>query len=164
MPPTDFTTHAETVALFRYGLIADLRDVRPGDRTLDTRLEEKAAREYEIPGSTRRHVAAGTLRDWLHATARQRGLIPADLDVAPATVSPGGFDALKPRPRRDVGRARAAQDGGRHPPAPAFVLAGGQAINASSRSAPSQGANLGSASQAITNDQPVMTPSHSSTT
>lgn len=46
MPLTDCTTHAETVALFRYGLIADLRDVRPGDRSLHARLEEKAAREY----------------------------------------------------------------------------------------------------------------------
>ena len=45
MAPTDFATHAETVALFRYGLIADLRDVRPGDRSLHARLEEKADRE-----------------------------------------------------------------------------------------------------------------------
>jgi len=87
--PTDFTTHADTVALFRYGLIADLRDVRPGDRALHARLEEKADREYDIPGTTRRRVAAGTLREWLYAYRR------------------GGFDALKPRPRRDVGRARA---------------------------------------------------------
>jgi transposase InsO family protein len=87
--PTDFPTHAETVALFRYGLIADLRDVRPGDRSLHTRLDEKAERDYDIPGTTRRHVAPGTLRDWLSAYRR------------------GGFDALKPRPRRDVGRARA---------------------------------------------------------
>jgi putative transposase len=86
---TNATTHAETVALFRYGLIADLRDLRPGDRSLHTRLEEKAAREYDIPGTTRRHVAPGTMRDWLYAYRR------------------GGFDALKPRPRRDVGRARA---------------------------------------------------------
>ncbi len=50
MPPTDFATHAETVALFRYGLIADLRDVRPGDRSLHVRLEEKAERDYDIPG------------------------------------------------------------------------------------------------------------------
>lgn len=35
----DFTTHAETAPLFRYGLIADLRDLRPGDRSLHTRLE-----------------------------------------------------------------------------------------------------------------------------
>ena len=89
MPTPDFATHAETVALFRYGLIADLRDVRPGDRSLHVRLEEKADREYEIPGTTRRRVAAGTLREWLYAYRR------------------GGFDALKPRPRRDVGRARA---------------------------------------------------------
>ena len=86
---TDVTTHAETVALFRYGLIADLRELRPGDRSLHARLEEKAAREYDIPGTTRRHVAPGTLREWLYAYRR------------------GGFDALKPRPRRDVGRARA---------------------------------------------------------
>jgi len=99
MPPaTDFTTHAESVALFRYGLIADLRDLRPGDRALHTHLEDKAAREYEIPGTTRRHVAPGTLRDWLYAYRR------------------GGFDALKPRPRRDLGRARAL------PPAVADAL------------------------------------------
>ena len=87
--PTDFATHADTVALFRYGLIADLREVRPCDRALHARLEEKADREYDIPGTTRRRVAAGTLREWLYAYRR------------------GGFDALKPRPRRDVGRARA---------------------------------------------------------
>lgn len=98
MAPTDFATHAETVALFRYGLIADLRDLRPGDRSLHTRLEEKAEREYEIPGTTRRRVAAGTLRDWLYAYRR------------------GGFEALKPRPRRDVGHARAL------PPAVADAL------------------------------------------
>ena len=86
---TDSNNHAETVALFRYGLIADLRDLSPGDRSLHTRLEEKAALEYDIPGTTRRHVAAGTLRDWLYAYRR------------------GGFEALKPRPRRDVGRNRA---------------------------------------------------------
>jgi len=88
MPPTDFATHAETVALFRYGLIADLRDVRPGDRSLHARLDEKADREYDIPGTTRRRVAPGTLREWLYLYRR------------------GGFDALKPRPRRDLGRAR----------------------------------------------------------
>ena len=79
----------ETVALFRYGLIADLLHLPPGDRSLHARLREKADREYEIPGSARRRVAAETLRDWLYAYRR------------------GGFDALKPRPRRDTGHARA---------------------------------------------------------
>lgn len=86
---TDAATHADAVALFRYGLIADLRELRPGDRSLHVRLHEKADREYEIPGTTRRRVAAETLRDWLYAYRR------------------GGFDALKPRPRRDRGHARA---------------------------------------------------------
>ena len=89
MPVPDPTAHVETVALFRYGLIADLLHLRPGDRSLHTRLREKATRDYEIPGTTRRRVAAETLRDWLYAYRR------------------GGFDGLKPRPRADQGRARA---------------------------------------------------------
>jgi putative transposase len=56
-----------------------------GDRTLTRRLREKAEREYDIPRSARRRVAAETIRDWLYAYRR------------------GGFDALKPRPRRDTG-------------------------------------------------------------
>lgn len=82
-------SQTEAVALFRYGLIADLLHLRPGDRTLHARLREKADREYEIPGTTRRRVAAETLRDWLYAYRR------------------GGFDALRPRPRRDGGHTRA---------------------------------------------------------
>ena len=79
----------EAVALFRYGLIADLLHLPPGHRILHAQLREKADREYEIPGSARRRVAAETLRDWLYAYRR------------------GGFGALKPRPRRDAGHVRA---------------------------------------------------------
>ena len=82
-------SHDEAVALFRYGLIADLLHLPPGHRRLQAQLREKADREYEIPGSSRRRVAAETLRDWLYAYRR------------------GGFDALKPRPRRDTGHVRA---------------------------------------------------------
>lgn len=89
MPPPDPATHADTVALFRYGLIADLLHLPAGDRSLHARLREKATREYDIPGTTRRHVAAETLRDWLYAYRR------------------AGFDGLKPRPRTDQGHARA---------------------------------------------------------
>jgi transposase InsO family protein len=89
MPPPDPATHADTVALFRYGLIADLLHLPVGDRSLHTRLREKAAREYDIPGTTRRRVAAETLRDWLYAYRR------------------AGFDGLKPRLRADHGHARA---------------------------------------------------------
>jgi len=63
MPPPDPTTQADTVALFRYGLIADLLHLPVGDRSLHARLRDKASREYDIPGTTRRRVAAETLRD-----------------------------------------------------------------------------------------------------
>src|SRR5260370_41307640 len=78
----------EAVALFRYGLIADLLHLPPGHRTLHAQLRAKADRDYEIPGSTRRRVAAEPIRDWLYAYRR------------------GGFDALKPRPPRDTGHTR----------------------------------------------------------
>ncbi len=77
------------IALFRYGLIAELVHRREGERGLYALLHEKAARVYEIPGSRRTRVAVETLRDWLSAYRR------------------GGFDALYPKPRRDQGHARA---------------------------------------------------------
>src|ERR687891_655362 len=51
-------SHDDAVALFRYGLIADLLHLAPGHRRLQAQLREKAEREYEIPGSARRRVAA----------------------------------------------------------------------------------------------------------
>ena len=85
-PSTD-PRHA--VALFRYGLIADLVHLPPGTKGLYQRIAEKAAVDYAIPRSTRTRVAAETIRDWLK---RYRA---------------GGFDALLPRPRADRGHARA---------------------------------------------------------
>lgn len=78
----------QAVALFRYGVIADLV-VETSHRGIYARLEAKAGREYEIPGSLRRKVATETLRGWLRAYRR------------------GGFDALLPRVRADQGSARA---------------------------------------------------------
>jgi transposase InsO family protein len=79
----------EQIALFRYGLIADLVHRPPGERGLYPLLQEKAAREYQIPGSRRHHVAEETMRDWLTAYRR------------------GGFEALHPRLRSDQGHSRA---------------------------------------------------------
>ena len=78
----------QQIALFRYGLIADLVNWPPGQRGLYTQLREKAERSYHIPGSRRTRVAQETLRGWLAAWRR------------------GGFDALQPRPRADLGRSR----------------------------------------------------------
>lgn len=77
------------VALFRYGLIADLVQLPANHRGLYKLLAAKAEREYEIPGTLRRHVAAETMRGWLRDYRR------------------GGFDALMPRVRSDLGAARA---------------------------------------------------------
>src|SRR5450432_733309 len=87
---------AEQIALFRYGLISDV--IRPADthdenKTLYERLREKAARSYCIPGTRRTKVAVETMRDWL------------------ALYKAGGFDALKPKARKDIGRARAIDEG-----------------------------------------------------
>ena len=82
------TDHRHAVALFRYGLIADLVQLPAGSKGLYRRLQEKAGHAYTIPGSRRTTVAPETLRDWLKRYRR------------------GGFDALLPKPRADRGRAR----------------------------------------------------------
>jgi putative transposase len=79
----------EGIALFRYGLIADLAHRQEGERGLYALLRKKAEKVYEIPGSRRSRVAAETLREWLALYRR------------------GGFEALHPKPRSDQGRARA---------------------------------------------------------
>ena len=79
----------QTVALFRYGLIAEFVHLPPNSPGLYAKLQAKAEPAYSIPGSTRTRVAAETLRDWLKAYRR------------------GGFDALLPKGRADRGRSRA---------------------------------------------------------
>jgi len=87
MNDTAVDLHHE-IALFRYGLIADLVHLPPGTKGLYRKLEHKAAKEYAIPGSSRTRVAAETLRDWLKHYRK------------------GGFDALLPKPRADRGHSR----------------------------------------------------------
>jgi putative transposase len=81
--------HREQVALFRYGLIADLLHLEPHTSGLYKRLADKAERDYPIPGTLRRRVAAETMRGWLR------------------DYRTGGFDALRPKVRNDAGHARA---------------------------------------------------------
>ena len=76
------------VALFRYGLIADLIHLPPGTPGIGAKLRAKAEQQYTIPGTLRTRVAAETLRDWLLHYRR------------------GGFDALYPKTRADRGRPR----------------------------------------------------------
>jgi len=88
-PDIDDDKQREKIALFRYGLIADLIHLPPGERGLYAKLTEKASREHDIPGTLRRRVAAETLRGWLGDWRK------------------GGFDALLPKTRSDAGKARA---------------------------------------------------------
>ena len=78
----------QAVALFRYGVIADLVNRPPGTPGTGARLRAKAEKDYVIPGTVRTRVAAETMRHWL-TLHRQ-----------------GGFDALYPKNRGDRGRAR----------------------------------------------------------
>jgi transposase InsO family protein len=84
--------HRHAVALFRYGVIAELVRLEAGAEGLYARIAEKAAREYVIPGTSRTRVAAETIRHWIK---RYRV---------------GGFDALMPKARADRGRARKIPD------------------------------------------------------
>jgi hypothetical protein len=79
----------QALALFRYGLIAELTHLPAGSPGLYARLREKANADYVIPGTTRTRVAPETLRYWLKEYRR------------------GGFDALLPKGRADRGRSRA---------------------------------------------------------
>ena len=78
----------QAVALFRYGVIADLVNLPPGTPGIGARLRAKAEKDHVIPGTVRTRVAAETMRHWL-TLHRQ-----------------GGFDALYPKNRGDRGRAR----------------------------------------------------------
>jgi putative transposase len=84
--------HRQAVALFRYGVIADLVHVPPGSAGITERLRTKASKDYVIPGSRRTRVAVETIRDWLKRYRR------------------GGFDALLPKPRADRGQPRRLPD------------------------------------------------------
>jgi putative transposase len=84
--------HRQAVALFRYGVIADLVHLPPGSAGITERLRTKASKDYVIPGSRRTRVAVETIRDWLKRYSR------------------GGFDALPPKPRADRGQPRRLPD------------------------------------------------------
>lgn len=77
----------DEVALFRFGLIADI--LRADSREVGKLLRAKAEQSYSIPGSRRTRIAAETLRHWVKAYRRH------------------GFDGLKPKPRKDAGRSHA---------------------------------------------------------
>jgi putative transposase len=79
----------EDIALFRFGLIADLVHLPRGSKDIAIKMRERAARSHVVPHSLRGRVATETLRHWLKLYRK------------------GGFDALKPVARRDAGVSHA---------------------------------------------------------
>lgn len=77
------------IALFRYGLIAQLVHTPPDKGHQEALLREIAARTYRIPGSKRTRVSVTTLRRYLK------------------TYRAHGFETLRPSPRADAGTPRA---------------------------------------------------------
>jgi transposase InsO family protein len=86
------TDHRHAVALFRYGVIAELVRIAPSNEGLYARIADKAERDYDIPGTQRTRVAGETIRHWLKC------------------YRAGGFDALLPKVRADRGRPRRIGD------------------------------------------------------
>ena len=78
----------QVIALFRYGVIADLVHLPLGTKGIGDKLRDKAGQPYTIPGTDRTRVAADTIRGWIKL------------------YRDGGFDALYPKPRSDRGQPR----------------------------------------------------------
>jgi putative transposase len=77
------------IALFRYGLIAQLIHTPPDAGQQEALLRQLASQTYQIPGSQRTRVSVTTLRRYLK-TYREKG-----------------FEALRPTPRADTDAPRA---------------------------------------------------------
>ncbi|NJN37167.1 MAG: transposase [Nitrospiraceae bacterium] len=78
----------QQTALFRFSVLGDLVHREPGEPGLYENLRERAERTYDIPGSRRSRIAVETIRGWLRDYRR------------------GGFEALRPHPRNDIGVSR----------------------------------------------------------
>jgi len=80
---------AEKIALFRYGVVASLVLEALPRGELTRRAQEIAARQYDIPNSSRRSLSVDTLLEWA------------------LNYRKNGIAALAPKPRQDRGQARA---------------------------------------------------------
>ncbi len=78
----------QAIALFRYGVIADLAHLPVGTPGTGAMMRAKAEQTYAIPGTTRTRIAAETMRGWIIDYRR------------------GGFEALYPKRRTDRGKPR----------------------------------------------------------
>ena len=57
--------YRQRVALFRYGVIADLLHAPPDAGSLAARIHAKTEQSYEIPHSSRTRIGKSTVYGWL---------------------------------------------------------------------------------------------------
>lgn len=82
-------TLREQIALFRYGVIAELVSRPLAPREKEKMLGAIADRAWNVPGGERTRIGRTTVRDWIELYKTH------------------GFEGLKPSPRADAGRSRA---------------------------------------------------------
>lgn len=82
-------TLREQIALFRYGVIAELISRPLAPREKEKLLGAIAERQWDVPGSQRTRIGRTTVRNWIELYQTH------------------GFEGLKPSPRADAGRSRA---------------------------------------------------------
>jgi putative transposase len=82
-------TEREQIALFRYGIIAELVSRPLAPREKEKLLGAIAERTWQVPGSRRTRIGRSTVREWIELYKTH------------------GFEGLKPSPRADAGRSRA---------------------------------------------------------
>ena len=90
----------QAIALFRYGVIADLVHLPVGTKGTGAMMRAKAELSYTIPGTDRTRVAAATIGDWVRAY-RDGGFDAPNPSRAPTAASPGAW-----RPRSPSGSSR----------------------------------------------------------
>ena len=83
---------AESVALFRYGIVAEATNPRLSATERGQLVRALARRAHPHPDGGTREYARGTLDRWVRAYREQ------------------GLDGLRPRPRTDLGAVRRHQD------------------------------------------------------
>lgn len=79
----------KAIAVFRFGVIADLigRKLTRGEK--ESILKEKSSSKWDIPYSTRTHISRSTILSWLRSYEKERRL-----------------ESLYPEARKDKGRSR----------------------------------------------------------
>ena len=102
--PSDPNDPRHKLALFRHSVVSSLLHRNDGE-TLQDLMQRKSEQRYDIPGSTRTHIAIETMRDWLRAYRK------------------GGYEALLPKGAHRHGPSTRHTRTHRRPSSPLVIAA-----------------------------------------